>query len=370
MYLPAVLFLFFGLYLSICVWLFLIVTDTYRKISVKGLFRVQKDFVKAVDGHFALLLQNQMPAEHEIIMICEKFEKERYKEYFLHSFIYSVDKIKDKNLVKRYFEIAFPYLTSMLQFDRKRNYSTRSYKLMMLGEFRKDSEEINTFIFNALDDDSFDVRTNALRALSLIGNANFFNRGLLKCCNSTKYYNPRHITEMMGSFEGDVEEFKKLIFESFFESSDQYQYNAIVYLTGIVSDDSMDFVISCINEKMESKEVIIACLRYFDACKIDNKAKDIILKTLEEDDMEIRAVAVKLIPKYFMYDSKVISLICGKKYLKSKDWHVRKNSAAALVKIGLAKEEIIEELAAEDKYAKDALIYAMHTIGKAGDTYD
>ena len=370
MYLPAVLFLFFGLYLSICIWIFFIVTDTYRKISVKGIFHIQKDFVKAVDGHFALLAQNQMPDEHEIIMICDKFGKERYKEYFLHSFIYSVDKIKDKNMVKKYFEIVFPYLTNMLKFDARSNYSARSYKLMLLGEFRKDSEEINTFIFNALNDDSFDVRTNALRALSLIGNANFFNKGLLECCNSTMYYNYRHIKEMMGSFEGDIEELRKLILESFYQNSDLYQYNAIVYLTDIVSDESMDFVISCIDDSIKSKEVIIACLRYFDACKIHDKAKEIILKTLEHDDMEIRAVAVKLTPKYFMNNNKVIKLISGEKYLKSKDWYVRRNSAEALVKIGLAKEEIIEELAAEDKYAKDALVYAMLTKGKAGGTYD
>lgn len=370
MYTLSVLFLFFGLYLSICIWIFLIVTDTYRKISVKGISRIQKGFVKAVDGHFALLSQNQMPDEHEIIMICDKCEKQRYKEYFLHSFIYSVDKIKDKNMVKRYFEIVFPYLTDMLQFGKKSNYSARSYKLMLLGEFRKDSEEINTFIFNALDDDSFDVRTNALRALSLIGNANFFNKGLLKCCKSTKYNNHRHITEMMGSFEGDIEELRKLILRSFCQSSDLYQYNAIVYLTDIVSDESMDFVISCIDDTIKNKEVIIACLRYFDACKIHDIAKNIILKTLEDDDMEIRAVAVKLTPKYFMYNNKVIRLISGEKYLKSKDWHVRRNSAEALVKIGLAKEEIVEKLETEDKYAKDALVYAMLTKGRAGGTYD
>ena len=89
---------------------------------------------------------------------------------------------------------------------------------------------------------------------------------------------------------------------------------------------------------------------------------------MQDEDVELRAVAVKLAPKYFQNNPVMIEHLKGAGYLGSHDWYVRRNSAAALVGMGLEKEALLKELATDDKYAREALIYAMFDAGIM--TYD
>ncbi|MBR0599644.1 HEAT repeat domain-containing protein [Sinanaerobacter chloroacetimidivorans] len=359
----AVLFLFFGLYLSVCIWIFLIVTDSVRKISSHGFLRTRRNFVEAVDRHFIALSDNKTVTEEEVLLLCGTLKTKKMKRYFLQRFIYYSDKIQDKSRIKEYFRPAFPYFKEMLQFGRNMHYSEKSYRMMLLGEFRQDLEEINLFILDALEDDSFDVRANALRALSVIGNSSYFNKGLMKACSSDQYFNPRHISEMIGSFEGSIDELRWLMLDSFYGNPDSYRHLVIRFLTENVINDSMDFVLGYLHDHVNNKEIVIACLRYFSVCEIRKKARESIMQLLYKEDFEIRAVAVTLAPKYFKGDEEVILLLLGERFLRSKDWYVRKNSAAALVRIGLDKEELLTNLLVDDNYAKEALIYAMFDAG-------
>lgn len=365
----AVLFLFFGLYLSICIWVFLIITDSLRKISLNGFFRIRRNFVKAVDRQFTMLVENEYVTEAEIVILCNKMESKKMKRYFLQRFVYFADRVRNKNKIKEYFKTAFPYLKDMLELEKNLHYSENSFRLMLLGEFRQDDCKVNDTILEALDDDSFDIRTNALRALSLIGNSDYFNRGLIKACSGVRFFNSRHISEMIGSFEGDKEELRQQMLECFYRCPDTYRYQVLVFLAANPSSTSMDFVLKYLRAHPENKENVIACLRFLFASDIHKPAKELIYEILKEEDVEIRAISVKLAPKYFYDEWKIIKLLFGEGYLKSGDWHVRRNSAAALTRIGLDKEEIILLLLSmKDQYARDAVTYAMFEAGMT--TYD
>lgn len=360
----AVLFLFFGVYLSICIWIFLIVTDSIRKISLHGFFQIRRNFIKEIDRQFAMLVENMPVAEEDIIILCRKMKNKKMKRYYLQRFIYFADRIKNKNKIKEYFKTAFPYLKDMLVLEDNLHYSESSYRLMLLGEFRQDLEEVNNIAIKALDDHSFDVRTNALRALSLIGNSGYFNQALIKVCSSVKFFNTRHISEMIGSFEGEKEELRHLMMDSFYQHTDSYQRQVLVFLASNPNHDSERFVLEYLKEHMEHKEAVIACLKFFSASAVHKPAKELIYKILKEEDVEIRAISVKLAPKYFYDEWKIIKLLTDEGYLKSSDWHVRRNSAAALTRIGLDKEEILLILLSiKDQFARDALAYAMLDAG-------
>lgn len=359
----AMLFLGFGLYLSICIWIFLVISDTVNRISARGPFHLPQAYLAAVDQQFASLAMGQLPDQDSIRQVCGRFGKRRHKIYFLQRFIARVDDIADKELVRQYFQQVFPCLGEMLQFKKNTPFSERSMRMMLLGEFRLDKPEILDFILGTLDDDSFEGRTNALRALSVIGETNSFNQGLIRACGSEKYFNPRQITDMLSGFEGDRLALKELMLASFYQQNAKYQYNVAVYLTDGVYEEAMDFVVAYLRQNLRHKEVVIACLRYFIACQVNPAVREIIRLLLAEESFEIRAVAVKLAPKYFYQDRAVISLLLGENFLQSRDWYVRRNSANALVGIGLSREELLAETAGGDRYAGDALTYAMFSAG-------
>ena len=359
----ALLFLFFGLYLSVCIWIFLVITDSVRKVSIRRLLRSKPEFVKEVDRHFTMLFEDKSVSEEAIVCLCRKLTNRKMKRYYLQRFVYYADRVEDKGCIKNYFRTAFPFFKDLLHFGTNMHYSEKSYRLMLLGEFRQDLQEVNEFILKAIDNESFDVRTNALRALSIIGNSSYFNKGLIKACKSDKYFNNRHISEMLGSFEGDIDELRQLMLNSFFDNQDPYRYQVLVFLTEYACCTSMNFVLAYLDNNPVEKELLIACLRYFKECEANDYAWGFIIKLLYEEDLEIRAVAVTLTPLYFKGDQDVIRFIAGEGYLKSKDWYVRRNSAFALVRICLEKEEMLQYLITDDKYAIEALVYAMFDSG-------
>jgi hypothetical protein len=362
----AVLFLFFGVYLTVCIWIFLIITDSVRKISLHGFLRAKRNFIETVDRHFKMLSENVSVPEDEIILLCRQLKNKKMKRYFLQRFIYFADRIRDKTLIRLYFKTAFPFFKDMLQVKKNVHYSEKSYRLMLLGEFRQDLDEVNHYVMKSLDDESFDVRTNALRALSLIGNSDFFNEGLIRTCSSDKYYNRRHITDMAGSFEGSKEELKRLMLESFNDSPESYRYQVVVYMSGSPDGNTTDFILDYLKQQPGNKETVIAGLRYFRVCGYDERVKNYIWSMLTVQDTQIRAVLVKLAPVYFYKDWNMIRRLLEKEFLGSRDWYVRRNSAEALVRMGLDTEVLKKLMPVEDKYAREALIYAMFDLGLAG----
>lgn len=359
----AVLFLFFGVYLTVCIWIFLVITDSIRKISLHGFLRAKNDIVETIDRHFTMLSENRPVPVEEVVLLCQKLNNKKLKRYFYQRFINFADRIRNKDRIKEYFEAAFPNFQDLLRTKKKLHYSEKSYRLMLLGEFRQDTEEINRYILDSLEDESFDVRTNALRALSMIGNSSYFNAGLTITCSSEKYYNTRHISEMTGSFEGNTDELKQLMKDAFYGNPDTYRYQVIVFLTETASCGSVDFILDYLRNYPENKEIVIAGLKYFCVCEVHDRAREYIADMLTVEDSEIKAVLVKLLPQYFYRDRKVIMLLLGEGFLGSRDWYVRRNSAAALVAIGLEKEELKSRMPVSDSYAREALIYAMFDAG-------
>lgn len=366
----AVLFLFFGVYLTVCIWIFLIITDSVRKISSHGFLQAKQEFIKTVDRHFIMLIENKPVPEEEILLLCRQLKNKKMKRYLLQRFIFFADRIGNKERIKEYFKTALTFFQDMLKREKSLHYSEKSYRLMLLGEFRQDSEEINAYLLSFLGDESFDVRNNALRALSLIGNSDCFHKGLMIACSSEKYFNSRHISDMTGSFEGNTGELMKLMMENFSSGPDSYCYQVIVYLADHSGADSAEFVLDHLQNHPENKEIVIAGLKYFGVSKVHDKkayerVKEYIWKMLSVEDAEIRAVLVKLAQIYFYRDWSMIRRLLGEGFLRSKDWHVRRNSAAALVKIGLEKERLMSFMPIDDSYAREALIYAMLEAGIA-----
>ncbi len=355
----AVLFLFFGVYLTVCLWIFLIITDSVRKISFHGFMTTKQTFIKSVDRQFTTLSKGSPVSEKEILLLCRQLKNKKMKRYFLQRFIYFADKISNKSYIQDYFHTAFPFFRDMLKIQKSMHYSEKSYRLMLLGEFRQDLEEVNLYLLKFLDDESFDVRTNALRALSLIGNSAYYNQGLLLTCSSGKYYNSRHITDTAGSFEGNREELKRLMLDSFYGSTDTYRYQVITYLAGNADGETTDFILDCLSQQPDNKEIIIAGLRYFLAYGYDERIKDYVWNLLQDEDAQIRAVLVKLAPIYFDRDWNIIRRLLKQEFLGSRDWYVRRNSAAALVRMGLEAEVLERLMPTEDNYAREALVYAM-----------
>lgn len=94
----------------------------------------------------------------------------------------------------------------------------RSYILYMLSEFQINTDEIEEFALNSLNQNSIYVRNNALRVIQNTGNTSIILRAIEKINTSRYYFNYKILVDFIDSFKGDM----KILNKSLLSALDSY----------------------------------------------------------------------------------------------------------------------------------------------------
>ncbi|MCR4431162.1 MAG: HEAT repeat domain-containing protein [Tepidanaerobacteraceae bacterium] len=219
-----------------------------------------------------------------------------------------------------------------------------------LGEYR--SEKPLELLLDKLKTDVYEVKYNALLAISKIGNNEYFLKAFSQEYK-VQMLSERNLMEIANSFEGD----KAAIYKKMINHENEYLSSIFIRAAG--NDRILE-----VSEEVGRHLASQSFLRKIAAIKAagqmgDFRHADKIIKELSDPDWRIRAVAAKSLGELGAPGAGVHL----KEALKDSEWWVRYNAAFSIIKLGNYEDVLEEIFSGRDEFAKDAAFYALETAG-------
>ena len=245
-----------------------------------------------------------------------------------------------------------------------RSTTVRAYFAHVLGAFKLEESALNSgltdLMLEYVLDDSVYARENALKALYSFGNARKVCAAFCSLSKKEIYHSEKLLVDGLLTFSGDFENLSYWLMKYFKELMECYQISVINYLSYKREYEYNDILIDYMDQEEASVDVKCCILRILGKEK-GERNKKVLMKSVEQylnaTEWEIASVAAGALGGYDK-DKKVEELLCHA--LTSRNWYVRINSAKSLIRISASDDSIQKILSGEDKYAKDALMYAMN----------
>jgi len=253
----------------------------------------------------------------------------------------------------------------IVELGRKYKSTTvRAYFAYVLCSFKIEESKLNSgltdLMLEYILDNSVYARENALKALYSFGNARKVCEAFCVLSKKDIYHSEKLLADGLLTFSGDVENLSYLLMTNFKELVECYQVAVINYLSYKNEYGYNDILIEYMEREECSLDVKCRILRILGKEK-GSRNKRILMKSVEQylnaTEWELASVAAGALGGYDK-DKKVEELLCHA--LTSRNWYVRINSAKSLIRISASDDSMQQILSGEDKYAKDALMYAMN----------
>lgn len=255
----------------------------------------------------------------------------------------------------------------IIRFMKRRTGTVKAYFAYILSTFSVKQKDMlmkyADLMVNWLVEDSVYLRENALKVLYKAGSVEHIVKAFKKLSGKYIYHSEKLLTDGLISFTGDDSQLAIVLSEQIFEFLDCYQTSIVNYISYEKIYDRTDRVERLLN-LTPSTDLQCAILRFFGK-RADEKNKRILLKSLKLDKNEMNwetaAVAAKMLGVY-KGDQDVIKGL--KQSILARNWYVRMNSAESLTQICESESDLQSVLGGKDKYAIDALVYAMEKKGE------
>lgn len=262
-------------------------------------------------------------------------------------------------------KILFANKEAIIKLGRKYKSTTvRAYFAYVLCSFKIEEKDLNSgladLMLEYVLDNSVYARENALKALYSFGNARKVCEAFCRLSEKEIYHSEKLLVDGLLSFSGDFEKLSHILMENFKELMECYQVSVINYLS-YKREYEYNAVLSEYMEQEECSIDIKCCILRILGRENGEQNKKILMKSVEQymdaAEWEIASVAAGALSGYDK-DKQVEELLCHA--LASRNWYVRINSAKSLIKINASGDGIQKILSGQDRYAKDALMYAMN----------
>lgn len=285
----------------------------------------------------------------------ERFIKRELRDFQkLYSYYYALkdcDDIRNQYLVKYHISVV-----ELFKYYIKRDNIEQAFIANMIdelfGDCRDTYRELPVILIHYLDDSTVYVRENVLKALCTLGSV----KGIEMLFN---VFNERHIThntkllsDGLNSFNGDKREMAYRLFTHYDEYEGELNISIINFMSTIGNEFSDELIRVFDKSDNECKHAI---MRYFRKYP-DERFRDIMIDILNHND-NLSITAAFALGTY--HDLAVKNAL--KKSLKSSNWYIRKNSAEALLQIGLDDDEITKLKNNEDRYASEIFNYVLES---------
>lgn len=245
---------------------------------------------------------------------------------------------------------------------KENNLTFRAYFAYMLKDIKMAAPNgggYGDLMLRFLDDRSVFVRENALRSIYSFGDAELTERAISHLSGRGITHNEKLLTDGLMAFAGDRELLAGLLMKHYDSLLECYRNSLISFLgfAGICKFD--DTLIRRAVKEETSLDTICCITRKLNRVRSDRNLRyllDMANRYSEGSEWEPAAIAVTGLGGYPGNKTAKETL---KKKLLSRNWYVRKNSAASLASMGLSESDLEDIRLTNDRYAMDAINYAM-----------
>ncbi len=339
-----IMYLFLGVFLLYALFqLFSFLYINYRKIKRKVQQIILKKFMKK-EGILYVSLAHENFLLHKL----------KKMDYFIN--FVEVTEESEKGKRENYLMNLKPVFEKLISKYEKKKISFQVYFVSFLEKYpiiyNDDWNKIVEYLIQCCSSKSIYLRESALSSLYKIGNESYLEEAL-RNMNYLKINHPtKLLTDGFIRFEGSINNFAEMLKENISNYSDSYKISCLEYF----SYQKIDFrkgIFQLLSSPEETKEVKLACIRYF-ANSIYEPVSKMLYELLKEDQdtFEYAAVAANVLKSYPSKET-LKHLV---EALRSKNWYVRNNAACAIVSFATEKElESLKNF--DDKYGREALMY-------------
>lgn len=240
-----------------------------------------------------------------------------------------------------------------------------AYVLRDLGGFDDDEGGYGELMLRFLYDDSVYTRENALKAIYGFGDARLVERALTGLSERGISHNEKLVADGLLTFRGDDGLLAELLMSHYDELLECYRNALINYLSHKEIDTYDDVLREEARSQGVSLDTACAIIRKINKSPSAQNCRfleEVVARYEDGDSWEPVAVAATGLGRCGK-DDKAKGLLKG--LVTSRNWHIRRNAAAALVSLGLTKEDMDEIHARQDRFATDAIAYELERLAYA-----
>lgn len=348
------MFIFYFLYIGISIILIIVLSHIFLTLHLKNYDLKVKEYKK-------MWQKTQLRCRQKKDYRLKKREIKKLKNPQMLAAFYEVYSQSPKEEFLQLFTLNKKQIIAVAR--KYRSTTMKAYFAYLLSIIQMHSQSLSSGFDDLMAeyvlDDSVYARENALKALYSFGNAEKVVASFKALSEKNIYHSEKLLTDGLMTFRGDFENLSSLLMKHFDKFIECYQIsiiNCFAYRNEHAFDQKL---IQYINGTDVSMDIKCSVLRIIGKVKCEEN-KQILLSSLaqynNEDGWEQAAVAASMLDDY-VGDEEVITALY--QAITSKNWYVRMNSAGSLIKVGESDENIDYILNCDDKYATNALAYAM-----------
>ncbi len=236
----------------------------------------------------------------------------------------------------------------------------------LTGLKEEEKAEYIAFVRGLLSGSTVYCRENALKALYNLGDPEAVAEAIETLSSDARVHNEKLLSDGMNSFRGDKKALAQALMERFDKYDDHSQSAVITFFTVADFHDWDGYFKERLGSTGISMDQRCDILRLI--LRVPSEDTRLLLTTIlrekaKAEDWQTAAVAATGLSSYPDDEETVSALRYG---ITSPAWDVRRNCASALVKLDPPKELLDSILNGGDRFAADALRYAIDSERKAG----
>lgn len=337
--------------------LYLVYVDFSNQWFNRSVNRIYRSYGTLIAEDLTLLADGEAVDEARIRRVKSKLRKGAYERVFQNILVKFSAMDEFKHLTPLYMCYFQDYIDKRLLKIRVKDSVVFVQNAFMLGEYRLDQPEVIRYLIRGVQSLSIASRFNSMSAIAKIGNAEALVRALGIATESRRYMNMKVMVDILDNFEGDAMLLDAQLVQAFSKGSSELRLLIVNHFHNRRSSEPVKIFLDQLGHT-SSKEEKIQLLKYFGVVLFP-EATQAMLACMESPHWEVRAIAAKSLSYYV----KSIQLQDLQGHLQDENWHVRTNTAfAVLALLELASERPLEAFMStlSDKYAIGALEYAKH----------
>jgi len=207
------------------------------------------------------------------------------------------------------------------------------------------------------DDPNIHCRTNALRALCGIGNAQAVANALQVINDKQMFIHSQTLTVELSNFKGNREALADYLWNKSENWNDNIKVAVIGFITGF-SKHYKEAFLPVLRDNTTSAGVRIAIIRYFGKY-IYNPVRLVLIDMIKNvTDINLAIVAATALEFYPAADT----ITTLQSALSNQNWHVRYNAASSIVNIG-DRRSLREIMRSNDNREKEIVTYMLEREG-------